>query len=550
MSVSFSNQTMKNIQIISTIVFLFSEISFGQSLFLKNFSLNKIDTTALPPSNSVSHTAVDGSSIYIGTGSGLAKSIDGGRNWFSFKTDAAFAYSGIFAIATCKDTVWTATGYEKDVSGSSVQTGGGYSISFDAGNTWQHIEQAMDQRGDSIISYCPPGYPCVNDSIRILPVIVPEQNVTFDISITSGSVWIASWASSLRKSTDNGQTWQRILLPLDNMNSISPIDTLYSFAPNDLDRQKRIFKNFDPRQNNNLLAFSVYAVSPDTIWCGTADGVNRSTDGGTSWVKMNHQNQTAPILGNWVISIKEQRFSSIKRLWTTNWRAQDNSEEFGVSYSDNFGQSWINCLHGIRAYGFAFKDSIAYIATEDGIYRTNDGGENFFRISDFADHSSHQYIYSAKVYSVDVIGDSVYVGTNEGFARTIDNDQNQFGKSWTIYRTFESVRTSTETYAYPNPFAPSTALPAADAYIRIHYGKKSDNPNSTRSRNVTIEIFDFGMNRVRTLLNNATRPDNLELDELWDGRDEKGIVVANGVYFYMVKTDDNEPAYGKILVLQ
>jgi photosystem II stability/assembly factor-like uncharacterized protein len=152
-----------------------------------------------------------------------------------------------------------------------------------------NMEQALDQRGDSIISYCPPGYPCVNDSIRILPVIVPEQNVTFDISIASGSVWIASWASSLRKSTDNGQTWQRILLPLDNMNSISPIDTLYSFAPNDLDRQKRIFRNFDPRQNNNLLAFSVYAVSPDTIWCGTADGVNRSTDGGTSWVKMNHK---------------------------------------------------------------------------------------------------------------------------------------------------------------------------------------------------------------------------------------------------------------------
>jgi hypothetical protein len=299
-----------------------------------------------------------------------------------------------------------------------------------------------------------------------------------------------------------------------------------------------------------LLAFSVYAVSPDTIWCGTADGVNRSTDGGTSWVKMNHQNQTAPILGNWVISIKEQRFSGINRLWTTNWRAQDNREEFGVSYSDDFGQSWINCLHGIRAYGFAFKDSIAYIATEDGIYRTNNGGKNFVRISDLADHSSHQYIYSAKVYSVDVIGDSVYVGTNEGFAGTIDNDQNQFGKNWTIYRTFASVGTSTETYAYPNPFAPSTALPAADAYIRIHYGKKSDNPNSTGSRNVTIEIFDFGMNRVRTLLNNATRPDNLELDELWDGRDEKGIVVANGVYFYMVKTDDNEPAYGKILVLQ
>ncbi|MBI5022036.1 MAG: hypothetical protein HZB59_11430 [Ignavibacteriales bacterium] len=541
---------MKYIYLISILVVLVLQISNGQSIFLKNYSLNEIEATTFPPSNSVSHTVVNNSAIYIGTGNGLAKSLDGGRSWLSFKTDPAFAYSGIFAISTYGDTIWAAMGYEKDVNGNGVQTGGGYAASFDAGNTWQHFEQVIDQNGDSIISYCPPGYPCINDSIRILPVIVPEQNVTFDISITSGSIWIASWASSLRKSTDNGQTWQRILLPLDNMNIISPTDTLYSFAPNDPERKKRIFIKYDPRLNNNLLAFSVYAVSPDTIWCGTADGVNRSTDGGISWTKMNHQNQALPILGNWVISIKEQRFSGIKRLWTTNWRAQDNREEFGVSYSDDFGETWTNRLHGIRAYGFAFKDSIAYIATEDGIYRTNDGGENFIRISDLADHLSHQYIYSAKVYSVDVIGDSVYVGTNEGFARTIDNSENPFGKSWTIYRTFASVGNSSETYAYPNPFAPSTALPAADAYVRIHYGKKSGDPNSTGSRSVTIEIFDFGMNRVRTLLNNATRPDNLELDELWDGRDDKGTVVANGVYFYLVKIDDNESTYGKILVLQ
>jgi hypothetical protein len=542
---------MKQAVIILGFIFIHSQFLLGQSIFLKNFLLSpSLQESALPPSNSVSHILVNGSLIYIGTGNGLAMSSNGGESWVSFMNDPAFHHPGIFAMAANGDSIWSANGFEKDVSGSSVQTGDGYSVSFDAGLSWSHIPQTIDQRGDSIISYCPPEYPCINDSISILPVVVAEQNVTFDISLSQGTVWIASWASGLRKSTDNGLHWQRILLPLDNMNSISPFDTLYSYSENDIMHSKRIFIKYDPRKNNNLLAFSVYATSAETIWCGTADGVNRSTDGGTSWVKMNHQNQAASILGNWVIAIKEQRFANVSRIWTTNWRAQDNQEEFGVSYSDDLGKTWTNRLHGIRAYGFAFKDSVAYIATENGIYRTNDGGETFIRCSDIKDQTAHQAIYSAVVYSVDTIGDSVYVGTNEGFARTIDNSDNSFGKEWKIFRTYSPVETRHETYAYPNPFAPSVSLPAPDAYVRIHYGKKSEASSSGEMRDVTIEIFDFGMNRVRTLINNAQRSVDQEFDELWDGRDDKGKIVANGVYFYTVKINNDTPMYGKILVLQ
>lgn len=534
------------------IFILLQQMAPGQSKFMNNFSLEPglAAGTQSPPSNSISHIDISGISVFIGTGNGLAKTSDGGRSWHSYVDDPAFTRQGIFAVSSLEETVWAAMGFEKDVDGGGVQTGAGYALTLNGGITWNHVGQTLDQQADSIISYCPEGYPCVNDSVKILPVIVPEQNVTFDISVTSGSVWVAGWASGLRKTTDQGLTWQRILLPLDEMDSISPFDTLYSFALNDTLRLRRIFKKFDPRKNNNMLAFSVYAASPETIWCGTADGVNLSFDGGLSWVKMNHQNQASPILGNWVISIGEQRFSDVRRVWITNWRAEDNSEEFGVSYTDDFGKTWENLLHGVRAYGFAFKDSITYIATEAGVYRTDDGGDSFTGISNITDTSSHQYIYSANVYSVGILGDSVYVGTNEGFAKTIDNDEHPFGRDWEIFRTYEQVGTSARTYAYPNPFAPSASLPASDGFVRIHYGKRSEASGALGTRSVTIEIFDFGMNRVRTLLNNAQRPAGMELDELWDGRNDGGYLVANGVYFYSVKSDDDEPAYGKILVLQ
>ena len=502
----------------------------------KQFKLQSVTSgSALPPGNSVSHITVQDSALWIGSSKGVGKTTDAGRSWTAYRSDPAFADDGIFSVAANGDTVWASTGYEKDVSGGTVQTGTGYAYSKDAGATWQHSGQTLDQRGDSLLSYG------INDSLWILPVVVPEQNVTFDISLSPGAVWIASWASGLRKSTDDGVTWRRVPLPADNRDALRPTDTLWSYSIYDTLRTRRIFQRYDPRFNNNYLAFAVYAQDNDTIWCGTAGGVNKSTDGGMSWVKFNHQNQAAPILGNWVISVEEQRFAGYRRLWTTNWRAEDPNEEFGVSYTDDGGRSWTNLLHGIRAYDFAFKDSIVYIAGDNGLYRTPDGGLTFTRISSIIDPATRQEITSSQYYSAGIIGDTVFVGTADGVASTVDNASNQFGASWKIYRTYQQVGNTPTTYAYPNPFSPA-AQP-----VRIHYGMSGAGASQ---RSVSIDIFDFGMNRVRTLVNGALRSSASEYDELWNGRDDHGRLVANGVYFYRITTDNGEPLFGKILLLQ
>jgi hypothetical protein len=67
---------------------------------------------------------------------------------------------------------------------------------------------------------------------------------------------------------------------------------------------------------------------------------------------------------------------------------------------------------------------------------------------------------------------------------------------------------------------------------------------------VNVDIFDFGMNRVRTLAHGAIRSASMEYDEVWDGKNDDGRIVANGIYFYRIKIDNDEPMYGKILVLQ
>jgi photosystem II stability/assembly factor-like uncharacterized protein len=513
---------------------------YPQSHFLKSFKLGATTTgSSIPPSNSVSQINVQDSILWIGTSKGVAKSVTGGRSWESYRANPAFANDGIFAIETNSDTVWVSTGYDKDIGDNgTVQTGSGYAVSTNAGSSWQHIPQTLDSRGDSILSYG------INDSLWFLPVVVPEQNVTFDISQSPGTIWVASWASGLRKSTNNGQSWQRIPLPPDNKNTLSPNDTLWSYAPNDLLQQHRIFQRFDPRRNNNFLAFGVHAIDNDTIWCGTAGGVNKSTDGGKSWAKFSHQNQLSGIVGNWVIAIDRQQLPGISRIWTTNWRANDPDEDFGVSYTDDGGRTWTNILRGIKAYDFAFKDSITYIATDDGVYRTYDGGASFSKFSSITDPSTRQVISSPQVFAVNVLHDTVFVGTGDGLASTIDNASNEFGSSWKIYRSYTPVGTSGSSYAYPNPFSPNSES------VRIHYYGQAGNNQTPSTSTIDIDIFDFGMNRVRSLVHNATRAAGQEYDELWDGRNDAGKTVANGVYFYRIKFSDEQTQFGKILAIQ
>ena len=530
------DRTAYHISLLLLCILVMQEVSLCQKNFLKQYSLQNDSISSLPPSNSVSQIVVQGASLWIGSGKGIAKSTNGGRSWVSYRSDPEFANDGIFALTIKDSLIWVSTGYDKDIGEASVQTGSGYTFSIDGGDHWTHLPQTLDGRGDSILT---PPYG-INDSIWILPVVVPEQNVTFDISLSPGTVWITSWASGLRKSIDSGRTWQRIPLPPADRNTLSPSDTLWTYAPNDTLKQHRIFLRIDPRPSNpyanNYLAFAVHAIDNDTVWCGTAGGVNKSTDGGQSWVKFNHQNQVAGILGNWVIAIDHQKLSGKNRIWTTNWKAEGADEQYGVSYTDDGGRLWTNLLHGIKAYDFAFKDSIAYIATDEGIYRTADGGVSFIKVSSFTDADSRQIVASSQVFSVNVLDDTVFVGTGDGIARTIDNAENQFGASWKVYRSYQAVGNSHSSYAYPNPFAPNFGP------VRIHYA-------TSASSTVSIDIFDFGMNRVRTLIHGASRNTG-EQDELWEGRNDEGKAVANGVYFYRIKIDSDEPLFGKILVLQ
>jgi len=132
---------------------------------------------------------------------------------------------------------------------------------------------------------------------------------------------------------------------------------------------------------------------------------------------------------------------------------------------------------------------------------------------------------------------TLWVGTSDGLLRSLDG-----GVTWTLFRVDVPLSPDSptgavprvDTYAYPNPYSPG-----ADGFIRIKYDAGS-------ASQATVRIFDFGMNPVREIHETSTSGIT---ETLWDGRDDRGVQVANGTYFYEVRSGD-ERSRGKILVIE
>jgi hypothetical protein len=520
---------MNRIGIISVYILYSLVISGAGDLYsqtIRSYDLHKnLDAFPSPPSNSASHATSRNDSLWFGTSRGLTRTVDGGSSWTHFRTDEAFQPHGIFSVHLGTSAIWISTGDRKETTAGSQQAGSGYTYSRDGGETWHYVGQPIDDFTTDTLEYG-------NNRIPVLGITTDINNITYSTSSLGDEVWTASFAGGLQRSDDFGNSWKRVILPPDHLDAISPDDELnFALSP--------IAGQLIPEGHLNHRVFSVHVARDSTLWVGTANGVNLSIDNGVSWRKYNFQNQLNGILGNWVIKIADQKLADgTLRIWTTNWRADDLNEVYGVSYTDDHGETWTNVLHNIQAYDFAFRDSIVYIATNEGLMRSVDGGATWEGSGSITDLIARQRFVTREVLSVATTGDYVWVGTSEGIARTDDRPGSRFGYEWKIFRTFTEIAGTKNTYAYPNPFSPSITV------TRIHYD--TDNMNT----GVSIELFDFAMNRIRTLIRNADRSGTQEHDEIWDGKDDNGNIVPNGVYFYRVSIGGDEERWGKVMVLR
>ncbi len=537
-NLSFSQMLPQNFKISNDIYKTLKPVEYLNkgNVPVKRFSSSPVNSQTIISnfiSDIITVSNPNGDTVWFGTGKGISRTIDRGVTFQNFYGTEPFREDDVSGLAVYKNWVVVATAYSQLVGEEYIPTGTGIKVSSDYGATWAAYPQPVDALSDTVVQY---GI----STLYALPVVVDEFNLSYDIAITRKNTtsdslvfWITSWAGGTRKSTDFGATWQRVVLPPDQFNTITPTGGPYNFEINPRD---------PPLGNNNHKGFSVTAENDSTIIVGTANGINRSTDWGISWKKYNYDStgQGSGVSGDFVVGLEVQRFGGNSIIWAS-CNPTKGGEKSGFSYSSNGGLTWSNTLLEIPfPHNTGFKDSIVYAATDDGIWRSYFTPPNFSwsRPSIIYDEQLRDQIRTNLFYAVDSQGDSVWVGSGDGLARTTDTLTSPWVGKWKIFRAYQNITSTNESYAAPNPFSPD------DEVCRIYF------KTGKTTSNVTIKIFDFAMFPVRTVIQNASRTSPDVIWATWDGKRDDGTQVSNGVYFYRIEVDKDETVWGKILVLQ
>jgi photosystem II stability/assembly factor-like uncharacterized protein len=473
-------------------------ISGAQVLKKGGFELGGKETDG-PTSNAINDILITENHTWIATGRGLTHTDDNGESWEIYTQKEGIGRGGVSALAYRDNTLWVATAFDTltEVEGF-LPAGGGLGYTTDFGASWIWMDQPVDPPDDST------DYKSTTTNI---------QNLTYDIALTDSAVWITSFGGGLRRSTSMGETWE--VVTVDGY----PFDAL------------------------GYLTHRAFSVIYDgkNIWVGTAGGIHKSSDEGQHWTTFNHQNQPEGISGNFVVAIAHQQVKGGDIIWAATIEAVEAGEYRAISMTKDGGLTWGVMLEGEFAHNFAVHDSVVYVATDNGLFKTLDFGKTWAVFPQIVDTEADAAIYTTEINCVGVDeSNMLWVGSSDGLARSSDN-----GETWKIYRAFQVTGEgkTPKTYAYPNPFSPLRHnLMGGEGVVRFQYRTHSP----TR---VTLCIYDFAMQLVRTVVESKERPIPGDYAEIWNGRNEIGEMVANGVYFYEIVLEKEESFWGKVMVV-
>lgn len=363
----------------------------------------------IPAQNWTSHNIIvvnDNGQIFLNTNNSVWRSSDEGDNWTQLTVDTNVP--SLLTLEISPDGELFAGTYSSTIYRSS-----------DNGDTWTELFTLNNNRdvrtfgfdGDSIIyagNLFSGMYKSMDngDNWSLLPAL-PGSKGTMDIEVnTSGEVLVATFEDGVLKSTDGGMTWQDL-----TSNLIDPsVKKIFLNSQGDLfvgteaaGVQKHDGSSWIPtNQGISAIYIERFIAIDSVLYACTSAGVFISEDRGQSWQQsIQGMNDTeinalakAPN-GDLYAGGEMLYYSTDGIVWNDisqgfpgsevyatdilvepNGRVIVATDEYGIRFTDNQGQSWTNANSGLEDVSMAFlrKSQNGDLFTADGynLYRSND----------------------------------------------------------------------------------------------------------------------------------------------------------------------------------
>lgn len=536
------------IAILST---LLSSFIICQDVFPKFYKFNKMDFDSTATRGLATNIVGDilpqsDTLLWLGTGSGLAVLRDT-SSIFTLATSKNLSQGAVTntpeGAVSALDVSGNALFAAFATSGENITKGNGLIYSDNStGKTisWTYFDQLVDTEADSLT-------PFAKRFFRGLPVTVKEANVTYDAAINGSNIYITSWAGGLRRYNILTKIWQRVPLPQDGDHILNTCDESSYISTTSGSILRDFYLNpRDPEDggNHNHKAFSVISYA-DTVWVGTANGINRGLVGANGCINWKHYTPlNNGLSGGFVVDLALQQYKKHNIIWAATVLAE-TGESNGVSYSIDGGDTWNTTLIGERAYNITASDSIVLVATKSGLWKTiiDDPADKGIPWAKYKSAKQLIEIGSTGTYKIDEIlsnevvavsydtrpfyssNATIWISSWDGLARAM----NAQASNWQIYRA-RVDNDSKKVYAYPNPFSPFEHNQFnGDGYVHINLDVKI-------SYVVKMDIFNFAMEKVRSKEFDRRQKNTGSFK--WNGKDDSGRVVDNGVYFIRLEFDE------------
>jgi photosystem II stability/assembly factor-like uncharacterized protein len=359
--------------------------------------------------------------FYFGAASGgVWRSSDAGANWEPLFDKEDIASIGSVAVAPSDHNIlYVGTG-EACIRGD-ISYGNGVYKSIDRGKTWKNIG--------------------LKNTRHIAELIVDPKNPNVVFVAALGHAYGSNEERGVFRTTDGGATWQKVLYKDDKTGAIEVV--------------------FDPNNSNTLFAslWEVYRTPWSLNSGGPGSGLYKSTDGGSTWTRLEGRGLPAGIMGRIGVSVSGADSSRVY--------AMVESKAGGLYRSDDGGDNWVRMNEDgrLRQRAWYFSHIFADPRSVDtvyvlntGMFRSVDGGRSFDLLP--APHGDHHGLW------IDPGNPQRLINGNDGGA-TVSTDA---GKTW-----------STQ---YNQPTAQFYHVITDDRWPYYIYGAQQD--NST----VAIKSYD------------------------------------------------------------